>query len=164
MKKGRRSWFPSIGREGRISTVRKLFILWRLVGSLLNRYRRRARGPAAGDVLLLTYFLHIGGGLGRGIEIHGVLLIIPHHQIARRKKVIYSTAIAAVGYVQALLKVGGAERKGETVLVAAQVEIHAEGYSCWQVDEGCLPFGDGDLNEIALVFGLVDGDIALVWE
>ena len=91
-----------------------------------------------------------------------MLVVVPHDEVACRKQILNCTAIAAVGYVQALLKVGGAERKGETVLVAAQVEIHAEGYYCWQVDEGCLPFGDGDLNEIALVFGLVDGDIALV--
>ena len=144
MKKGRRSWFPSIGREGRISTVRKLFILWRLVGSLLNRYRRRARGPAAGDVLLLTYFLHIGGGLGRGVEIHGVLLVVPHHQIARRKKVIYCAAIAAIRYIQSLLHINGAESAFIYILVTTQIEVQAEGYT-GQFDEGLLPFINSDL-------------------
>ena len=99
--------------------VIKCIIGWRFAGRLLNRYRFRARGPAAGGGLLLSFWLHIGGGLGRGIEIHGVFLVVPHHQIARCKKVFYRTAIAAVGYIQPLLNIRGTESKWKTILVAA---------------------------------------------
>ena len=53
-----------------------LFISWRLAGGLLNRYRFRARGPAAGDGLLFPFRLYIGGRLGLGKEIKSVLIVI----------------------------------------------------------------------------------------
>lgn len=111
--------------------ARRFFINWRLAGGLFNRYRFRARGPAAGDRFLLIFRPHIGGELGRSIEIHGVLLAVPHGKAARREKVFYRTTVAAVRDIQAFLKVGGAERQFVCILVAAQVEIHAEGYSGW---------------------------------
>ena len=70
-----------------------------------------------------------------------MLVVVPHDEVACRKQILNCTAIAAVGYIQALLKVGGAESKGEAILVAAQVEIQAEGYA-GQFDEGFLPFVD----------------------
>ena len=127
-----------------INDARRLFISWRLTGGLLNRYSFRTRGPAAGGGLLLTFRLHIGGGLGRGIEIHGVLLVVPHHQVARRKKVFYRAAIATVGYIQSLLHINGAESAFIYILVATQIEVQAEGYT-GQFDEGLLPFINSDL-------------------
>ena len=82
-----------------INDVRRFFISWWFAGGLINRYRLRARGPVADGGLFLAFRLHIGGGLGRSVEVHGVLLVVPHHQIARCKKVFYRTAIAAIGYV-----------------------------------------------------------------
>ena len=82
--------------------------------------------------------------MGRGIEIHGVFLVVPHHQIARCKKVFYCTAITAVRDAQPFLHISRAECKWETILVAAQVEIQAEGYA-GQFDEGFFPFINGDL-------------------
>ena len=126
MKKGRRLGLPSIGRERRISAVRRLFILWRLAGGLLKRYRFRARGPAAGDGFLLPFLLHIGGRLWRGVEIHRVLVVVPHDKVARRKQIFYGAPIAAVGDAQVFLYIRRTECKGETILVATQVKIQTQ--------------------------------------
>ena len=128
MKKGRRLGLPSIGREGRISTVRKPFILWRLAWWLINRYRRRARGPAAGGGLFpIVFLLYIVCRLRKGVEVHGILLTVPHDKVARRQQILYCAAIAAVGDAQSFLYISGAEGKRETILVAAQVKIQTQG-------------------------------------
>jgi len=59
-----------------INDARRFFISWRFAGGLLKRYRFRARGLAAGGGLLLPFWFHIGGRLGRGIEIKGMLIVI----------------------------------------------------------------------------------------
>ena len=106
--------------------VIKCILGWRLAGSLLNRYRRRARGLAAGGVLLLAFFLHIGGGLGRGVEIHRMFVVVPHDKVARRKQIFYGAPIAAVGDAQVFLYIRRTECKGETILVATQVKIQTQ--------------------------------------
>ena len=70
-----------------------------------------------------------------------MLVVVPHDEVACRKQILNCTAIAAVGHVQAFLNISRAERKRKPVLVAAQVEIQAEGYA-GQFDEGFLPFVD----------------------
>ena len=82
-----------------INDARRFFISWRFAGGLINRYKFRARGPAAGDKLLLAFYLHISGGLGRGVEIQSAWIAVPLNEVSGCFQVFYRTAIAAVGYV-----------------------------------------------------------------
>lgn len=92
------------------------FIDWRLVaGGIRND---RCRRPAA---FLFVFLLHIIGWLWRGVKIKGMLVAVPHHQIARRQQIFHGTAIAAVRDAQGLLNINGAEGKMELILIAAKI-------------------------------------------
>ena len=152
----RRSRLSTIGRErggGGISVILKC---WRLLGDGIIRDRRRA---AAG--FLFSLFLYIVRRLRRSEEVQSVNVAVSHDKIARRQKVFHSAAITAVRDTKGALDVNRRKRKGKSVLVAAQVEIQTEG-NARQCCEGFLPFADGDLKEVALILGFVDGDGFLV--
>ena len=87
-----------------------------------------------------------------------------HNEIPCRQQIINGAAIAAIRDAEGVLECGRAERIVELVLVAAQVKIQSEGNAGGQFDKGFLPFVNGDLNEIALVFGFVDCNNPLVRE
>lgn len=73
-----------------------------------------------------------------------MFVVVPHNEIALPQEVFYRAAIATVRYVQAFLNVSRTERKGETILVATQIQVYTEGYT-GQFDERFLPFVDRDL-------------------
>ena len=73
-----------------------------------------------------------------------MLVVVPHDEVACRKQILNCTAIAAVGYVQALLNISRTEGQRKAILIAAQVKIQAE-RTARQGYEGLLPFVDCDL-------------------
>ena len=99
------------------------FINWRLDGGLINRYRFRTRGPAAGDGLLFPFRLYIGGRLGPGKEIKGMLIAISRDKVTCFQQVFHRTAIATVGDTKCMLDGYRTERQFIVVFVAAQVEV-----------------------------------------
>ena len=82
--------------------------------------------------------------MGRGVEIQSAWIAVPLNEVSGCFQVFYCTAITAVRDAQPILHISRAECKWETILVAAQVEIQAEGYA-GQFDEGFFPFVNGDL-------------------
>ena len=141
----------------------RCFIGWRLVGNSVIDDRRRRRFFAVSGFLFLAFLLHIVCWLRGGVKVQCVFVAVPHNEITCRQQIINGAAIAAVRDAEGVLECGRAERIVELVLVAAQVKIQSEGnarkrYECF------LPFVNGDLNEIALVFGFVDCNSSLVRE
>lgn len=104
-----------------INDVRRFFISWWFAGGLINRYRLRARGPVADGGLFLAFRLHIGGGLGRSVEVKGALIVVPHDEVARHQQILNRATVAAVGDAERLLNSNGTEGQMEAVLVAAQI-------------------------------------------
>ena len=151
-------------RVRRVRHIRRCFIGWRLVGNSVIDDRRRRLVLVIRGFLFLALLLHIIRRLRGGVEIQCVFVAVPHNEIPCRQQIINGAAIAAVGDAEGILNCHGAERIVELVLVAAQVKIQSEGNAGGQFDKGFLPFVNGDLNEIAPVFGFVDCNNPLVRE
>lgn len=150
---------PSIRRRRIVKTASGLFINWRVIGVSVLRYSFRRASAING--FLLAFFLHIISRLGRGVEFKGVLVAVPHDKVSRTQQVFYRTAIAAFGDVQGFVNSGEAEDKFEIILIAAQVEIEAEG-NARKCFESFLPFVNGDLYEVAIVLEFVNNDGFLI--
>ena len=141
----------------------RCFIGWRLVGNSVIDDRRRRLVLVIRGFLFLALLLHIIRRLRGGVEIQCVFVAVPHNEIPCRQQIINGAAIAAIRDAEGVLECGRAERIVELVLVAAQVKIQTEG-NAWKRCECFLPFINGDLNEVALVFGFVDCNNPLVRE
>ena len=91
-------------------------------GRLVIDGRRRRPAPVIGDFLLIL-FLHIVGRLRRCVEVQGMLIAIPHDEIAFAQQILHRAAVGAFGYLQGLLNGSRAEGKLIVILIATQIKI-----------------------------------------